>query len=251
MCVRVHPDRSTLRGGYVLLETVIATGLLIVGLAVIGAQIQSADTTIRVMNKTVRAMMLAEQQMAELDMGLIELDSLDEVEEGDFGPRHPDWAWLMTIEPTAVEQMYRLTLDVYFLLREDDYQEEDFEYDDAERVFTAYAFRAEPRPIDLSEDLGVNEEELEELVDDLTACGVPEINPPDFPVHLLPTLPLEDLLCVLTALGDHFGVDPSQFESLLPPGMLDQLIDMGVLSGDDSEEDDGGGENQDPTGGRP
>ena len=51
--------RLSRRDAYVLLETVLATGLLITGLAVVGAQVQSADTTIRVMNRTIRAMMLA------------------------------------------------------------------------------------------------------------------------------------------------------------------------------------------------
>jgi len=40
-------DRRRNRRGYVLLETVVATGLLIVGLAVIGAQVQDSQTFAR------------------------------------------------------------------------------------------------------------------------------------------------------------------------------------------------------------
>ncbi len=82
---------ATVRRGYVLLETVVATGLLIVGLAVIGVQIQDAGSSIHKMERQTRAMLLAERHFAYMDLGLVELDSVDEIQEGDFGPREPDW----------------------------------------------------------------------------------------------------------------------------------------------------------------
>jgi hypothetical protein len=241
----------------VLLETVLATGLLITGLAVVGAQVQSADTTIRVMNRTIRAMMLAEQQMAELDMGLIQLDSLDEVEEGDFGPRHPDWGWLMTIEPTVVEQIYRLQLDVYYLRREGDYREDDFDYDAAKRIFTAWAFRAQPRPIDFGADLGLSDEELDEMAQKLIDTGIPGLDPSQFDPSLLAQLPFEDFITVLPTLLDAFGIEFDQLASALPKDVLDQLRESGALdelgAGDTAPKDDfdtnGPGGSQGPTGG--
>src|SRR3990170_1677399 len=139
----------TIRRGYVLLETVIATGLLIVGLAVLGAQIQDSDTAIRQMRLRLRAMTLAEQQLAQMDLGLIELDSVDEVQEGDFGPRYPDFGWRLITEPTAIEGMYRLTVEILYLIREDAYKEDDFDYEAAETVFTTYSIRPTPQAMDL------------------------------------------------------------------------------------------------------
>ena len=69
------------RQGWVLLETVLATGLLIVGLAVIGAQIQDSRSSVYRMKLDLQAMALAEMKLAELDLGLVELDSFDEVQE--------------------------------------------------------------------------------------------------------------------------------------------------------------------------
>src|SRR3972149_5419612 len=71
-CVRGPAPAA--RSGYVLLETVIATGLLIVGLAVIGAQIQDSDTAIRQMRLRLRAMTLARPPLAGLGLGVVEVE---------------------------------------------------------------------------------------------------------------------------------------------------------------------------------
>ena len=164
---------NTSRRGYVLLETVIATGLLIVGLAVIGAEIQDSDTAIRQMRLRLRAMTLAEQHLAEMDLGLIELDSVDEVQDGDFGPRYPDFGWRLTTEPTAIEGLFRLTLDVMHHIRESPYKKDDFEVETAEKIFTAYAFRAAPQSLDLGADFGLKEDQLEQVSQKLSDAGVP------------------------------------------------------------------------------
>jgi len=253
----IRAGRRSSRGAYVLLETVLATGLLVVGLAVIGAQVQSADTSIRVMERKIRAMMLAERQMAELEMGLIKLESLDEIEEGDFGPRHPDWAWLMAIEPTAVDEMYRLTLDVFYLPREGDYQEDDFEYDDAERVFTAYAFRSEPRPIDFGADFGMSDEELDEMAEKLIDTGIPGLDPSQFDVSLIPELPFEEFITVLPTILDAFGIEFDQLAAALPRDVLRQLEESGLLDGQEQDEESSEGfgpnrdQDQDPSGDAP
>ena len=48
------------RRGYVLLENTVATGLLIVGLAVIGSQVQSADLSVKKMERKLQAILLSE-----------------------------------------------------------------------------------------------------------------------------------------------------------------------------------------------
>ena len=68
------PKRAR-RHAWVLLETVIATGLLILVLTVIGVQLQDARLAVKKMERNARALMLAEMQLAQLDLGLIELES--------------------------------------------------------------------------------------------------------------------------------------------------------------------------------
>ncbi len=225
-------------GGYILLETVVATGLLIVGLAVIGAQVQSADTSVRTMDRELRAMMLAEQQLAELDLGLIELESLDEVEDGDFGSRQPDWAWRMTTDPTVVEGLFRLRIDVFYHHREDDYSQDSFDYDAAEMMFTAYAFRAAPRSIDFAADYGLNEEEFDELSKKFIDLGIP-IDPSNFsPGADMLDRPFDELIEILPLVMEAMGLDFDQLAAVLPKDVLDQIRDSGVL-GDDADNGDG------------
>lgn len=234
----VHRSVRGCYRGYVLLETVVATGLLIVGLAVIGAQVQSADTSVRHMDRELRAIILAEQQLAELDLGLIELESLDEVEDGDFGSRQPDWAWLMTTEPTIVDGLFRVRVDIYYLPREDDYQEDSFDYDEAERMFTAYAFRGAPRAIDFAADYGLNEEEFDELATKFADLGIP-IDPGNFkPGTDFLDRSFEELVAMLPLLMDAMGLSIDQLTAALPQNVLDQLREAGVF-GDESDADNG------------
>ncbi len=220
------------RRAYVLLETVVATGLLIVGLAVIGAQIQDSDTSIRKMERRIRALMLAELQLAELEMGLIELESVDEVEEQDFGPRYPDNAWRLTTEETAIEDMYLLKLEILHHYREEEYQEDDFDFDNAETVHTVYAMRAAPQPLSFGEDFGMAEDELVKLSENLSELGIEGLDPQAFDPRFLQTVDFEELLKALPLLMDALGMDLTDFVSALPPGLLQQIKDSGLLEGE-------------------
>ncbi|MFH1110122.1 MAG: hypothetical protein V1790_13140 [Planctomycetota bacterium] len=220
---------NTSRRGYVLLETVIATGLLIVGLAVIGAEIQDSDTAIRQMRLRLRAMTLAEQHLAEMDLGLIELDSVDEVQDGDFGPRYPDFGWRLTTEPTAIEGLFRLTLDVMHHIRESPYKEDDFEVETAEKIFTAYAFRAAPQSLDLGADFGLKDDKLEQVSQKLSDAGVPGLTAQSFDPAILAKLDFEQMVQVLPVILDALGVELGDLEAMIPPEVLEELKKSGVL----------------------
>ncbi len=220
------------RRSYILLETVIATGLLIAGLAVIGVQIQDAGTSIRKMERRTRAMLLAERNFAYMDLGLVELDSVDEVQEGDFGPRDPDWGWRLTTELTAVDGMFRLKLEILHHIREDDYQEDDFPYDDAEREFTAYAFRPAPQALDLAADYGLTEEELIDVSERLAEAGLQGFDVTAFDPAMLAKLEMEELIKSLPILLDALGLQLGDLEDLLPPEILRELEDAGLLDGE-------------------
>lgn len=227
---RLRSRRARPCFGYILLETVIGTGLLILGLAVIGSQFQDSDMAIKKMQRRVRAIELAEQQLAELDLGLVELDSVDEIQEEDFGPRFPDYGWRLTTEPTSIEGMFRLQLDVLFIPREGTYKEDEFDHGTSENLFTAYAFRAAPQKVDLAADFGVKDEELDRVTQLLADTGVPGFDDPgNIPVGFLPNLPFEDLIKVLPVLMDAFHLNLGDLEAMIPAGVLKSLQESGAL----------------------
>lgn len=232
---RMNRSRDHVARAYVLLETVVATGLLVLGLSVIGAQVQDSTRAIRKMELKMRAMSLAESQMAMMDLGLIELDSVDDEQDGDFGPRYPDWGWFLITEETAIEGLFQLRLDVLYHIREDDYQEDDFDIDEADRIFTAYAFRSAPQALDFARDFGLDEEELEKLNERLADVSIPGLDLSAFDPTLLATVDIEDLLQMLPVLMDAFGFELEDVASTLPPEILQQIKDSGLFDfGDDN-----------------
>lgn len=226
---RVSVARDYRRNGWVLLETVIATGLLILGLAVLGAEIQDSLYAVKRMKREMRALMLAEMQLAHLDTGLIELVSVDEIEEQDFGPRYPYWGWRMTTEETVTEELFQLRLEILYWPDREDYEEE-FDYDEAEVFNTFYIFRARPKPLDFTEDFGMREDELEEFAGQLSELGIDGLDPSEFDPAILAKLDLEELMEVLPVIMDAFGLDPSQFTNQLPPEVQEALREAGVDS---------------------
>jgi len=219
-----------------LLETVVAVGMLVVGLAIIGSQFHDSQLAIRKMERRVRAFTLAEQQLAFLDLGLIKLDSIDEVEEEDFGSRFPDWGWRMTTEPTAVDDMYRLTVEVLHRFRDGDYTENSFQFDDAETVYRVYAFRAKPQRLDLAADFGLSDAEYEDVAQKLASSGIPGLDAASFDPSVLAKLNSEDLLKALPVVLDALGLELGALEALIPPDILRQLEESGVFG---EEQQDG------------
>lgn len=223
--------RQQARGkrAYVLLETVIATGLLIVGLAVIGAQLQESDTSVRKMDRKMRAMMLGDAYLAQLDLGLVPLDSVERELDGDFGPRFPDWGWTMLTEQTAIDGMFGLSLAVWHHQREEAYTLNSFDFEHAEVVHTLHALRAAPRPLNLGIDFGLNEDEMAEFAEKASRTGVPGLDPEALDRGVLPNLSVDELIKVLPLIADALGVDISYLTSLVPPDVLQSLQEGGLL----------------------
>ncbi len=244
----VTPPR---RRGYVLLETVIALGLLLVGLTVIGTQVQESYAAVHKMRLRLQAMQLAESQFAMLDLGLIELDSVDEVQEENFGTRYPNFAWRLTINETADEALYLLQLDILYKLREDaeeTFDEDDFDFDNAQRLYTLYAMRPAPPKLDLGSEFGLTEEEVEELAEKLGALGMEGLSTDAFDPSILAKLDFEELIEVLPPLLDAFGIRLDDIMASLPPEALEALRESGLLDG--GGESGAPGEEGDPGGGR-
>jgi len=225
---------------YVLLETVIATALLITALTVIGGQVRHSREAVEGMKLRARAVMLAELHLAELDLGLIELDSIDQIQEGDFGPRFPDWGWRLITERTGVEQMFQLQVDVLHHPREGGYRPDDFDFDQSRKVFTAHAFRAAPAKLNFAADFGLNDEELTSLSTTLGELGgaIPDLS--NFPANALadPSQSIEDMLPLLAAMLTAMGQSVEELAGILPPEIVEQLQ---ALSEGKTETDDGSG----------
>jgi len=237
-----RPAASAKRRAYLLLETVIATGLLIMALAVIGVQVQKSHHSIRDMDREIRALTLAERFMAEMDLGLVELDSLNDIEEGDFGPRFPDWGWRMVIEDTAIDELYLLEIEILYLKREGNYTQDTFEYDQAEVVQRLYAMRPLPERVDFALDFGMNDEELEELTDRMAEAGLTDFDPYSFNMRdFFGNTPSEELLKQLPLLMDKFGFELDDVAAFVPPDLLQELKDMGLFGEPEEGGEDGEG----------
>lgn len=220
---------------YVLLEVVIATGMLVVALAIIGAQVQDSGTAIRKMERKLAAVRLAEQQFAYLDMGLVPLDSVDEEQEGDFGPRYPDWGWRLTTEPTGVDGMFRLKMEVLHHIREEEYREDDFPWDEAEVMFHAYALRAAPQPLDMAADFGLNDDEMEDLRSRMEEAGIP-FDPQNFDPAFFLGMDFEQHLESLPVILEALGLELGDLEAIIPPEILEKLKEEGLLDGGEDQE---------------
>ena len=180
-------------------------------------------------------------------MGLVELDSVDELIEHDFGPRYPDWGWSLTISETALDSAFLQRLDVLYLRRDGTYQEDDFEHKDAEIVHTLYTMRVLQPPVNFAEDFGLDEDEADALSDRFTDIGIPGLDVNAFDPRFLQQTDLEELIKALPVIMDALNMDISQLVGTLPPSLLQQLIDSGVLgedgqlsTGDDDQERDRG-----------
>lgn len=234
-----HPTRD----GYVLLETVIATALLIISLTVIGGQVRHSREAVEEMRLRARALMLAELHLAEMDLGLIELDSIDQIQEGDFGPRFPDWGWRLITERTGVEQMFELQLDVLHHPREGDYRPDDFEFEHSRKVFSTHAFRAAPAKLNFAADFGLNDDELASLASTLGELGggvVPDLG--NFPANALadPNQSIEEMLPMLAAMLTAMGQSVDELAGILPPDILEKLRALGEGKTDGAEGGEGG-----------
>jgi hypothetical protein len=233
---------SKRRSAYVMLETVIATGLLIVGLGVIGAQLQDSNAAVHKMRLKTQAILLAETQLAMMDLGLVELDSVDELQEGDFGSRYPDWGWRIITEPTAIDGLFRVTVEVMYLPAQEEYREDSFDHDASELMFSASAFRQPPKTLDLVTDFGMSEEELTDFIEKVGEAGIPCFDGATFDQTCLAGIDIEDLFKALPALQE-LGINLGDLESIIPPDLLSNLQESGFMDELEGAGDQQGGQN--------
>jgi type II secretory pathway pseudopilin PulG len=239
--MNIHKRNS----GFMLLEIVVAVGLLILGMAVIGIQVQSSAERARKTDQTARVTFLAESKFAEIDTGLIQPS--DDVVEDDFGRLFPAYAWRLEFEPTgeldadsgdAFDRfgLAQVRLEIYYdPLRDPD---DDFDYDQAEVVGRYYTLRAAPRPLDLTQDFGMEDDVAERLNEDLANSGDGSLDVHNFDPATFASLDLDQILEIAPLLMEAFGMSETELLALVPEEFKSQLEAILAAQG----EGEGGGE---------
>jgi hypothetical protein len=203
----------------------VALGLLVLGMATIGMQIQNAYEATHETQHMLRAMNLAESKLAELEAGLIQnVDSAieDDLEE-EFGPLFPRHAWRLRIEPTETPELWLIQLEILYQPRFD--VEEEFDFDEAEVLFTLRTLRATPVTIDPARDFGADEEAMLHLAEALSGT---EIDPNAIDLRAIGQLPIEQLLELLAAFEEAGLLQGVDLRALLPAEILQMMEDAGA-----------------------
>ena len=126
----------------------LALSLLVLGLATIGAQVQRSFDTTYDSHRTLRAMNLVESKLAELEAELIPNieEALEDELEEEFGRLFPDFGWRLRIDPTQTPELWLVRLDILYQRRLD-VDEEEFDFEEAEVIYSVRTLRAtKPQP---------------------------------------------------------------------------------------------------------
>jgi hypothetical protein len=247
-----------------LLEVVVAVALLVLGMAVIGAQLQSAGETTYESDHLSRLVFLAESKFAELDSGLVvpneEIGGESGVEiEEDFGRLFPQYASRVTLKPTATPDLVFVQLDIFYdperMIFESGEQLDEFDFDDELIVQTYYTLRAVPKPLNLKTDFGLEDELADRINEDLGSSSIGNsVDVENFSPAVFKDLTLEQLVELLSILQQAFGTDQATLLQLVPESMRGQLqallAGLGADANDESGDGSEGGEGmQDGAGG--
>lgn len=105
---RVRPGRCA--RGFTLIEMVVATILLAIGVVAALQCMAASSRTCGVANEYATAALLAQQHLAEVEA---QADTLTGGEQqGEFGDAYPGFTWRQAVEPTDLPAVVRLTLTI-------------------------------------------------------------------------------------------------------------------------------------------
>lgn len=220
----------------------VALTILVFALGLLGAQLVGGVRLTAEADLQTRVVQLSDRLLAllELDQQTAERFFADRQVEGDFGEAHPGWFWRAAVEPTDVEGLGRVTVEI--LHQPDPRRQGDIR--EAVRVRRLHLLKADPGRIDLARDFGVDEQKLEELTATVPIPGLdPHALDPQRLVSLEPALLLELLPQLLPLIqqfapglgqrleelagGTDLFSDPNQLRELLEGGQLPpELADL-------------------------
>lgn len=184
------------RRGAALLEIVLAMGILMLGMAMLGGTFRNTDFTARRAVDKARALMLAEQIITYVDTDQFR----DQLEvNGKFEDQAPPgWGWDVKREKdSTVEGLERVTVRI---LSDDPETEED----EPVPVFIAHYLRAEKKNINLQQDFGLTTEQLDQLTAAVPG-GTALFDPLDFDPTSFARMDMETLTQMLPVLLQSMG----------------------------------------------
>jgi uncharacterized membrane protein YgcG len=241
--------------GFILLEIVVALGLLIFGMALLGTRLQRSVELTYQTDELARVVFLAESKLAELDTGLIipEQDI-----EHDFGRIFPRYGWRMKILPTngpagglatamqggsaADVDLGLLFIQMEILFEPTRQADQAFDFENAEVVQRYFTMRAPPRPLDLGVDFGLKDEIVDKMNEDLADSGAGDIDVRNLDPSMFASLDFEQLKAVLPVIMQAAGMNANDFLNMVPEDLRPQLQAWLDSMGDiDSNGESGGG----------
>jgi hypothetical protein len=271
MIRHLHTQAGSVQPGFLLLEVVVAVGLLVMGMAVIGAQLQSATDRTYQTNHLARVVFLAESKLAEMNTGLLELEL---EQEDEFGNLFPYYGWRLLAIPLPEDPnpttprhpldtpMVAVTLQILIDPDRDLEVNEEFDFEEAVVIKTYHTLRTLPRALDLTTDFGLDDERAAEINEQLSGVGGGAVDVNALNPAMFRDMSMEELLEVLPVLMPALGVGeesvlnmvPAEIRPLLEAIFAEQRAESGGNSdegdsGDGSSGDGGSGGNDTGDGG--
>jgi general secretion pathway protein I len=103
-----YPPRA--ERGFTLIEMMVATILLAIGVVGALSAFSSATHATAVAEETHTAALLAQQQMTQIELQPDSLTGGDQ--QGDFGDSYPGFRWQQSIEPTEYQDLFKVTVTI-------------------------------------------------------------------------------------------------------------------------------------------
>lgn len=217
--VRRRPHR---RCGVALLEVVVALSILLLAMSVVGLSFRNISRSIEDAERISRARIMTERLIVEMDTGILEMDEREM--SGWFGEESiPGMSWRVEIIPhDRIERL--VEVDIHIYLGDPDGDEEE-----RLRLLSTRVWRPEPRGLDLEEDFGLDQDQIEQLTEAIPG-GAAIFDPTDFDPRMIAQLDMEMLAELLPTLIQAFGANfmGGDLSSLL--GSLESG-DLGALRG--------------------
>ncbi|MBU0641320.1 MAG: hypothetical protein KKB50_20875, partial [Planctomycetes bacterium] len=227
----VTPRPAALCRAALLLEVVIALSIMVAALGLLGAQLVSGLRMTQEADQHTQAGELANRLLAllELDLETQQRVFLDRETDGDFGPQYPGYFWRAYVDPTDVEGLGLVTIEILYQ-GHPEYQDD---IAGARLVRHLHMLKADPARVNLAEDFGVDEEVLTQIVESLPIAGFDpfDLNPQEFIAALTqdPEMLMELLPMIMPLIQQVMG--GAGMEGELNPNQLQDLLGGGLAGG--------------------
>lgn len=213
------------RRGAALLEVVVALGILLVCMSIIGMAFRNGLYHVDHSEQKLRAMRMTERLLAELDTNLLDLEEREQTGwfyDPEYGIHEalPEMSWRVEVQPSdRIEGLVEVDISIYM-------GDPDGSEDARNLVLKTRALRPEPRGLDFERDFGLDEDQIAQFSEAIPG-GAQLFDPNNFDPRELAQLDLDTLMEILPTLIQAFGANLNQ-------GQLNQLI-QALESGDLSQ----------------